>query len=521
MRKTLIALHFTLPHLPLASSSSCTNPAFSSLSLFGSKILSISTSPITNFSQSSLEDTSPNHYPENVVNLSACEVSIQYTHPGQNDTINVIVWLPTNWNSRFMGVGGGGWTTGARTSLAWPASKGYAAVITDGGHTGSNRQNPDDWALASPGNVNWVLLQDFAAIALDDASTIGKAVTKAFYGEDAKYSYWSGCSTGGRQGQMLAQRYPTQYDGILAAAPAFNWESFIPAEFWPQLIMNLQGEYPSPCELDAFTQAAIAACDELDGVKDGIINDPSSCTFDPYMVVGQPYSCRTGSSGTFTSSGAAVAKATWTGPSTVSGKQLWYGLSYDASLSGIANTTCTSNGTCTGTPFTISNDWIRLFIAKDAGFDTRNITREEYDAIFRQSVNQYKSIMGSNDPDLADFKTAGGKMITWHGLADELIYPNGTFNYFDRVRTGDADVANYFRVFGAPGVAHCNGGPGWYPGNVLSSLVDWVENGVTPEVLEAKTVTGQERSANLCAYPKKLVYRGGDSNLAESYECVE
>lgn len=211
--------------------------------LFGAEILSLSASTVTNYSASLIQIDS--HFPINVAGLNFCNVSVQYTHPGQNDRINVQVWLPlSQWNGRFMGTGGGGWATelGA-LSLSYAVSQGYSAVATDGGHVYDLTGDPTPWALTSPGNVNWALLQDFAAVALDDAATIGKAVTTTYYGSPPKYSYWNGCSTGGRQGLMMAQRYPSQYDGILAVAPAIDWPSFVVAQYWPQIVMNQLGLY--------------------------------------------------------------------------------------------------------------------------------------------------------------------------------------------------------------------------------------------------------------------------------------
>jgi len=225
---------------PLVVTSQCAPSSFENLSLFGAEILDISASPLTDIAVSTIQGN--NFVAHNVTGLAVCEVKIQYTHPGQNDTINVVVWLPLeDWNGRFVAVGGGGYSTGSgTTSLAIPVWLGYSAAFTDGGHTNSSL-DADSWALVSPGNVNWVLLQDFAAIALDDFATLGKSATKAFYGSMPKYSYWNGCSTGGRQGHMMAQRYPTQFDGILASAPAFNWHKFLVSEYWPQFIMNSIG----------------------------------------------------------------------------------------------------------------------------------------------------------------------------------------------------------------------------------------------------------------------------------------
>jgi pimeloyl-ACP methyl ester carboxylesterase len=217
----------------------CTSSNFQEISLFGGQMLHVTAQFHSNVSLSAPAEQ--NHYPKNVTNLNACEVTITYTHPGYNDTINTVAWLPSadTWSGRLLGVGGGGWSAGPETdtTLPWAASEGFATVSTDGGHIGQDIT----WSLISPGNVNWVLLQDLASITLDDAATLGKAVIKAYYGKAPSYSYWNGCSQGGRQGYMMAQRYPEQYDGILATAPAIYWNELMMQLFWPQVVMNEHG----------------------------------------------------------------------------------------------------------------------------------------------------------------------------------------------------------------------------------------------------------------------------------------
>lgn len=221
------------------SAANCEASAFQDLRLSNGKIQSIVTQIHKGLSFEAPAEA--NHYSVNVTDLEACEVTITYTHPGYNDTINTSVWLPAleKWTGRFLGAGGSGWSTGpdTNTTLPWAASEGFAAVATDGGHVGGDIE----WSLVSPGNIDWILLQDFSSIALDDAATLGKAVTTAYYGKAPSYSYWNGCSTGGRQGHMLAQRYPDQYDGILATAPAIYWSQLMLQLFWPQVVMNENG----------------------------------------------------------------------------------------------------------------------------------------------------------------------------------------------------------------------------------------------------------------------------------------
>ncbi|KAH9212903.1 Tannase/feruloyl esterase [Leptodontidium sp. 2 PMI_412] len=502
------------------SPSLCSASVFSGLSLFGADILSVSTARVANYSVATQQADS--HFAANLTGLNFCNVSVVYTHPGQNDTINVQIWLPSNnWNGRFMGTGGGGFAAGYfDPSLAPAIARGYSAASTNAGHD-MDALSPASWALLSPGNVNLYLLQDFATVSLNDMALIGKAVTQEYYGTGAKYSYWNGCSNGGRQGLAMAQRYPQQYNGILAAAPAVNWGSLIPSLYWPQAVMNAIQRYPRPCELDALTAAAIEACDANDGVVDNIISIPQLCRFDPQTMVGKPFSCA-GNSSTISQEAATVAKAAWTGPRKGDGSFLWYGLTYDAPLSALAGTTCSSNGSCSASPFAIGSEWIRLFVLKDPSLNLSTITQQPFEDIFSSSNQQYDSIIGNRDADLSHFRKAGGKLLTWHGLADQLIPPQSTTEYYQRVASLDPDIGNFFRHFEAPGVHHCGDGVGAFPGNALDSLVSWVENGTAPTILEAVSipVNGSSSGQNLCLYPLISMYTRGDPTLPSSYECV-
>lgn len=283
----------------------CSPSAVSIPSLFGAEILSITALPLTNIT-GEVEPT--NGFPFNITSdLDICNITVTYTHPGQNDSINVYILLPSIWNTKFQGVGGSGWITGSPLTLTAAAAEGFAAATTDGGHSFDDI-SASSWAQVSPGNINHYLLNDFASVSLNDMTLIGKQITESYYGQEISYSYFNGCSTGGRQGLMLAQRYPSNYNGILAAAPGVNWAHFIVAEYWPQFMMNQLDYFPSPCELDGITAAAIASCDGLDGVLDGIIARPDLCFFAASSVVGQEVSCSNNST-LITTKGAKIAQA--------------------------------------------------------------------------------------------------------------------------------------------------------------------------------------------------------------------
>jgi pimeloyl-ACP methyl ester carboxylesterase len=515
--------------MPLSSAQICSRMAITTPDIPGVDILDMSATQLRNYSEVTGEawDTGP----LTIAGLDVCSVTITYTHPGWDDTIHVETWLPlSGWNGRFQASSGGGWVTGFRQGLAIRAAQGYAVSVTDGGHA-ADSSGADEWALnEEDGLVNLHLLEDFASLALHELAVIGKSLTESFYGVPPAYSYWNGCSTGGRQGLMLAQRYPTDFDGIVAAAPAINWDVFVPATFWPQVVMNQMGVYPELCEFNALREAAIQACDALDGVRDRVLSAPGSCDFNPLSVVGQPYQCDGGSWRTITKEAAVLAQLIWKGPvEPKSQSRRWYGLNYDASFWLLPRVSCISNDTggrnCRGHPFEISEEWLRLFVINDRDFDMSSLSFEEYDTLLEKSKAVYKEIIGTSQADLSTFREAGGKMITWHGLADEAIPANGTSDYYQQVLKQDPAAADFYRYFEAPGVAHCvqsiSKAP--YPQDVLASLIAWVEEGKAPETLKAEwrdpVTQATLMKRELCAWPLVARYHGGDITQASSYVC--
>lgn len=460
--------------------------------------------------------------PPNVTTISYCDVRVRYTHLGWNDDITVEAWLPlSGWNGRFQGIGGGGWNGGLEFALGPAVASGYAAAITDAGYAypPTSVDVQPGWAMTSPGNPNLLGLIDLASSTLHDLAVIGKAVTTSFYGSEPKYSYWNGCSQGGRQGMMIAQRYPDIYDGIVANAPAINWVNLVPGDYWPQQIMNQLQVYPTQCELDGFREGAVNACDALDGLEDGIIGAPELCGFDPYSLVGQNYTCGANETLFLSNGGAAVANATWNGSWLPTKKFGWYGLNKDANTSQIAATVEAANGTSTGSPYPISKDWIVFFLAKNSTYDTSRMTDEDYFTFFHKSRDEYASIIDTSDPDLSGFQKAGGKMLTWHGLADDLIPPRGTEDYYRRVLGENPQAGDFYRYFEAPGVSHCTGGIGPLPNDALEKLVDWVEHNKAPETLIAISSDGTVR--NICKYPLVQRYVGGDVKSSASFQCMD
>jgi hypothetical protein len=437
-----------------------------------------------------------------------CEVTITLTHPGAGDHVTVETWLPLeNWSGRFQGTGGGGYAAGIGDSMLAEAVKGgYAAAATDGG-LGPTPFGKPGWFLTPEGDD---LFTNFASRSVHDMTVAGKAVTAWFYERPADYSYWNGCSTGGRQGMMEAQRFPDDYDGINAAAPAINWDRFIMADHWPQVVMRQERNLMSPCELEAFRTAAVAACDLDDRVADGIISDPARCRYDPRALIGTEVLCE-GQQVTISRADAEVIAKIWAGPRGRHGEWLWFGLTKGSSFAGVATADL---------PFPISAEWITHFLKRDPEFDLTSVSYRDFERLFVQSVIEYGRTIGTADPDLSDFRDAGGKMITWHGQADDVIVPGGTVRYREQVELvlgGRSEVDKFFRVFLAPGVGHCDGG-GPTPVDPMAALVAWVERGEAPAVLPA---ANGAVTRDLCRYPLVSRYDGhGDPNSAASYRCA-
>ncbi len=463
-----------------------------------------------------LPDTTIESAAADATNPDICRVVAVTTHPPAGDKVRIWIAIPTsNWNGRFLGTGGGGFSGGSANGVNPPAALGFAAGATDAGHIGGSAS----FALDARGKLDWQAIRNFAHVGIHEMTFTGKALTEAMYGVAPRYSYFNGCSTGGRQGLMEAQRYPQDYNGIAAAAPAINWTNLMMQSFWGSMLMNAASNPIPSCKLAAATAAAVTACDAIDGVTDGVLEDPRRCTFDPKSLIGVP----AGECGAFTQADADIVRGLWQGPRRPDGRALWYGPTRGSDLNALAASR--------GTPlqpqaFGFSVDWLRYFITQDLQFDWTTITPAAYQAFWDRSYEQYGNVIGTDDPNLGAFRDRGAKTIIWHGLADSLITAEGTIDYYTRVQQrmgGAKQTSGFARLFLAPGVGHCGGGPGPQPTGVLDALVSWVEDGKAPETLTAtrRDQTGAvTRSRPLCQYPLVAKYRGaGSTDDARNFVC--
>ena len=436
----------------------------------------------------------------------SCRVTATVTHPPSGDRVRIFIGLPaTNWNGRFRGTGGGGFLGGSANNLRGPVTQGYAAGATDTGHEGGS----GSFALDGNGRLNWQSIVDNAYLGIHEMTVVGKALTQAFYGKAPRYSYFMGGSTGGRQGLMEAQRYPNDYDGIVSACPAINWHRFLPADLWPQVVMLAATNFMPKSKFDSTTAAAVAACDALDGVTDGVIDDPARCVYDPKTLVGS----ESGGSA-FTEADAEVVRKIWEGPRGQDGTFLWHGLTRGTDLFALAGT---GGSPLTGKPFGIPLDWFRFFLIQNPQWDWTTLTPAGFELLWKQSVEQYGAVIGTDDPDLTRFRDRGGKVIIYHGLADQLIPAAGTIDYYKRVQQhmgGAEKTAQFARLFLAPGVDHGFRGAGPTPTGQMDAIVRWVEEGQAPDKLiaELRDRSGKiVRTRPLFPYPQVAKYKGSGS----------
>lgn len=457
--------------------------------------------------------------------------------------VNIWVGLPMGgaWNGRWQSVGGGVYA-GAASIPTEALREGYAAATTDTGHASNALSG--SFGMLERGKPNVELQTDFATRSLHLMSVIGKQLVQQFYGQPAKFAYWNGCSTGGRQGLRMAQDHPDDYDGILAGAPAIHWDRFQAAMLWYPLVQQRDNGGPigggaqqvMAAKYRLATDKAVAACDGQDGVTDGIVDNPRSCRYlaAKDSSITMP-SCTAADGKCLTPGEAAAIDAMWEGPVACAkgakscrvsdvasrklggngSKRLWYGTPRGADLVSLGG----------AVPFPVVIEQSRYWVYFDPAWDWRSVTPDSFVEYFRDNVAKVGPMMASDDPDLSAFRKRGGKLVVWHGWSDPLINAGGSIDYYARVmdRMGGLKRTQQFaRLFMAPGVGHCAGGPGPQPQRPFDAVVNWVEKGIAPDTLPAsRTVQGKVQTRPLCPYPAVARHDGtGSPDDAASYSCV-
>ena len=431
-----------------------------------------------------------------------CRITAVLT-PSSDSRIAMEVLLPSQeWNGKFQAVGNGGWAgTISYAAMASALAEGYATASNDTGHVGGNAA----FAIGHPEK-----LVDFAYRAMHEMTVQAKAMVKTYYGSPAKLSYYNGCSTGGRQGLIAAQKYPEDFDAIVAGAPANNqtrmhaWDLSVSAP-----VLREPAAAMPPAKLAVLNRAVLKACDGADGVKDGFLNEPRACKFDPSVL-----QCK-GADGDdcLTAPQIATAKRMYAPAKTASGDIVFPGK---------------EPGSENGWNLMISNATAAPAISagsfqvahQNASWDAKTFDLDRDLKLVDEKVG---SIVNAVDPDLKAFKARGGKLLMYHGWNDTAISPGNAIDYLTSVQKkmgGKQD--DFVRLFMVPGMGHCSGGEGPSQVNWMAALERWREGNTAPDRINASRLAGNrvDMTRPLCPYPQVAVYKGvGSTNDADNFAC--
>jgi feruloyl esterase len=425
--------------------------------------------------------------------------------PVADSEIKIEVWLPeSGWNGKLQSVGNGAWAgTISYPAMATALSSGYAAASTDTGHTGNN----PNFITGHPEKVT-----DFGYRAVHEMTVAAKAVIGAYYGNGPKYSYWNGCSTGGRQALMEAQRYPTDYDGILAGAPAIYASRLQGMQVWAsQTVHKDEASYIPPNKYPAIHDAVLQQCDALDGVKDGVLEDPTKCKFDAKALA-----CKADDAATcLTAPQVDAANRLYTGPrDSKTGQQAFPGLQPGSELGW--------NMLAGPQPMSLATDVYKYLVFNNPNWDFKTINP---DTDFTLAEKAIAGSMDATNPNLKPFVDHGGKLIMYHGWSDPGIPPMNTVQYYKNVMDaagGASKTTNSIRLFMIPGMNHCQGGNGTDKFDGVAALAQWVESSKAPDqILASHQTAGKvDRTRPLCPYSQVATYKGsGSTDEASSFVC--
>ncbi len=443
--------------------------------------------------------------------------------PTPDSEIRFEVWMPeTGWNHRLLGTGNGGFGgTIGYGQMAGNLKRGFATMGSDAGHQAEAEDA--SWAYRHPEKV-----VDFGWRAVHLMTERGKAMVAERYGEGARKSYFDACSDGGREALMEAQRFPGDYDGIFAGAPANDWTEMLTAGL--VVGKRVDGDpaaYISAMKLPAITRAVLAKCDAADGLKDGIVSDPRRCGFKPAEMLckgGDGLQC-------LTAPQVGALEAVYGGARDKSGRMIFPGLMPGDEV-GTWKDWLVGNSPA---PSAYVQGYFRYMVYEDPVW---NSLTADVDAAERRAKERTGAAVDAVNPDLSKFTGRGGKLILYHGWNDPAISPLNTVGYYGRVESalGREKAAEAVRLYMVPGMGHCAGGPGpsafgqlgipttgGDPFAMMSALEGWVEEGKAPGAVVATQYGAGGavlRTRPVCAYPTEAVWDGkGDAKLAASFRC--
>jgi feruloyl esterase len=430
------------------------------------------------------------------------------------------LWLPPadRWNGKFQAVGNGGWAgwiqglgaqPGATPTMVTALRSGYAVAGNDTGHQEGNGQ----FTLGHPEKV-----KDFAYRAMHEMTVHSKALVKAFYDQSPRLSYYNGCSTGGRQGLMAAQRYPEDFDAILAGAPA-NDHLYLHAGDMARMIdifKDPEGFIPR-AKQDILARAVMNACDALDGVKDSLITNPMSCKFDPVVL-----QCKAGDAADcLTSKQVATARRLYAPAKNSKGELIFPGYAYGGESAYNIMRGVTAGNADIGTnpvPGDLQLGTYRYLAHQDPNWDWKTFNINTDPALAKKMGGDIDAVA----TDMSKFKDRGGKLLLFHGWADPAIQPEHTVIYYNSVLAkmgGNQD--NWMRLFMVPGMGHCGGGGGPNQVDWMGTLENWREKGQAPaSIIGRGTNAGTPMTRPVCPHPQVATFRGsGDVNDAANFVC--
>lgn len=433
-----------------------------------------------------------------------CRVAATLT-PTTDSDIKIEVWMPvSNWNQKLQSVGNGGWAgTISYGAMAAALAQGYATASTDTGHSTPGAS----FAMNHPEK-----LVDYAHRAVHEMTLQAKVIVEAFYGGGPRLSMWNGCSTGGRQGVIEASKYPADYDAIIAGATPVTTPRLHGVRLQFNRMVHRTGDsYIPPEKYPAIHDAALKACDALDGVKDGVIDAPDRCTFDPNVIRCQgddAPSC-------LTAAQVETARAMYgpvkdpTGGATLSFPMLHPGSELGwATLAGPQ-------------PYGIAAEAFKYVVFNDASWDpasfnpATDIARLEHQAVGLEPPA----------PDLKPYFSRGGKLLMYHGWADQQVAPLNSINYFNAVldASGKNTASKSIALYLVPGMGHCQGGAGTDTFDKVGAMEEWIRSGSAPAQIVAshRTAGRTERTRPLCQYPQVATYKGsGSTDEASNFACA-
>jgi feruloyl esterase len=422
--------------------------------------------------------------------------------PSSDSDIKMEVWMPENWNGKIQMVGNGGWAgVISYAAMAQAVKEGYAATSTDTGHEGGNGM----FALGHPEKI-----VDFGYRAVHDTLVKSKDLVAAYYGKAQKYAYWNGCSTGGRQGLVEVTKYPDDFDGVVAGAPA-NPHIHLHASSVERAIeeINLGKDAAfTPAKVEVLHKAVMEQCDARDGLKDGLIGDPQKCKIDFSAI-----QCKSADGeGCLTPKQIDLAKIVYSDVKTKKGETVWTGFEPGGELqyASLRNIPAAPGG---------GLDSIRILGYQNADWDWRNF---DLDRDLAQA-DEKAGFIDAHTYDLSPFKAHGGKLLMYHGWADQAIPPGHTLEFYKGVLAKmGAKQDDWMKLYMVPGMMHCQGGDGPDQFNKMAVIERWREAGTAPKEIIASHVNGGavDRTRPLCPYPQVAVYKGtGSINDAASFSC--